>query len=255
MISTMPDTDTRLSWQRKIGGLPPPAVPPGQPRNGKGVRVDTAADGGMPAQDLAAPSRDCGFGSSIANGGASAGRVSDELGLAMLVEDSVVVPPRESAQPGSSRVQGPSLRGRLEVSDDRGLPWNAAGRWADCIQCGPGCVDPTHGLDELRPPYALFRNELDDDPDLERPHGLDSAGERGLDRRSAPWSARLTLMIPLAGHSFPLKPQSAGARRGDKGKNKARAAARPDDFKDASLGGSHHWFEIREIMIFASVRC
>jgi hypothetical protein len=74
-------------------------VPPGQPRNAKGVRVNTAAYSVMPAQDLAAPSWGCGFGPSIASGGASTGKVSDDLGLAMLVEDSEEVPPRESAQP------------------------------------------------------------------------------------------------------------------------------------------------------------
>jgi hypothetical protein len=136
--------------------------------------------------------------------------------------------------------------------DDQGLPWNAA-RGTDSIQCGPKCVDLTHDMDTLRPPDAPSQNELDDAPNLERPHALDSTGERGSSQRSLTlWSILVGLSDsdePLARHTFPLKLRSGGARGGKKGKNKARAAARPD-FKDASLGGSHHWFEIRIRTLF-----
>jgi hypothetical protein len=181
--STRPDADTRLSWQRKIGGLPPPAVPPGQPRNAKGVRVDTAVDGVMLAQDPTATLGDCWFGLGMSSGGASIGKVSDDLGPIMLVEDSEVVLPRESAQPGLSRVTTPSLRCGLEMSNDQGHSSNAAERGTCCIQCGPVCVDPTHDMDTLTPLDGLSQNELDGAPNFERPHALYSTGKRGSSQR------------------------------------------------------------------------
>lgn len=171
--SRRPDTDRRLSWKTKIGGAPPP-------RHSKRVDVDDAMDGVTSSRDLTAPPEDRRFGLHIASDDASSGKVLDEPGTAMLVEE--VVPQQECAQPDLSRVPGQFLRG--EMSKERRYPSNMVEREPHCSECGSECVDPAHDMSNLTPLDELSPKGLGDAPDLEGPHALDSAGTQGSSQRS-----------------------------------------------------------------------
>ena len=109
MITRRADTEPRLSWRRKIGGVPPPVVQLGPPGNQKGVDVDSAMDGVTPAQNDIDCLHGYGFGLGITDEDASSSKVQEKPGPALLNE--TIIPPRECVQLGLGAVSGQSSRG------------------------------------------------------------------------------------------------------------------------------------------------
>lgn len=78
----------------------------------------------MTDDDTAAPlEEDCDFGLNITNEGASSGKISEELGWAalhevVLDEAMVIVPPRDSVQPGLDWVPGQSSSAKSAKNND-----------------------------------------------------------------------------------------------------------------------------------------
>ena len=116
MISRGPDTETCLSWRRKIRGVSPPVAQLEPPRNQKGVNVDSAMDGVTPAQNDIDRLDGYDFGLSITYEDAPSSKVQEKPGPALLNE--TIIPPRECVQLGLGAVSGQLSRGELARRDD-----------------------------------------------------------------------------------------------------------------------------------------
>lgn len=168
-----PETDARLSWRRKTGGVPPPVTPSGPLRNSKGIGVNTAVCCKTPDRDLTAPPENGGFDLSIASEAVSSGKISDNLGPATLVEEMAVS--RDNVQADLSPVSGQSLR--VELNNGKQNPSNMTEQRPHCAECGGICTDPAHDMSSLTPLDELAQDELGP-PVIAGPHALESAGTR-----------------------------------------------------------------------------
>ncbi|KAH9989924.1 hypothetical protein BJV74DRAFT_448817 [Russula compacta] len=213
------DTETLLSWRRKTGALPPPPPPPplarqsGPPGNPKSIGVDSAVDGVIMAEDdTAAPlEEDCDFGLNITNEGASSGKISEELARAtlqeaMLAEAMIMVPPRDTARPGSDWVPEP---------------------WAHSSERGALNVRPTHEIFSPTLPHEPSSSELSDAPDLDNSHALDSDDDVTSD-------SDLPLALLLA-QPYGQSQQSSSAKKKPQSGKKGGTKARADGFDTADV--------------------
>ncbi len=164
IICRATDTETLLSWSRKVGAAPPLAAQSGPPRNQKRIETDSAMDGITQAQNDMDSPEGCDFSLGIRDENTPSGKVLGMPGPATL--DEAMRPLQECVQPVLGGTQDQS-------------PPSVPERTAYSSECREVDMDVAHELFPPPIPHELSTASHGYTSNLENSPALGSVGTQG----------------------------------------------------------------------------
>ncbi|KAF8489991.1 hypothetical protein F5888DRAFT_1143304 [Russula emetica] len=214
MVANNPNDDTEilLPWSSKVGGVPPLVAQSGPPRYQKGIEINSAMDGVMPAQIDMDPPEGCDLSLRTRDENAPSGKALENPGPPMLGE--AMRPLQECVQPVFGGTQGQSSRGKS--SKEKRCPQSVPEQGAHSSEYRE--LDMGVALELYHPPipHELLTASPGDPPNIDNSPTLDPTDDTS--------DSDVSLAVLASGHQKQRRASSMKMpRRRAKAKGKAKA--------------------------------